>query len=528
MRRALANTHRRPAPGQLRARSRTQTFPAPTGGLVTNVNLARPVRDAAIDLENWFPTQTGIRLRGGSTRIATLPSEVIRGLHYQSGSNERLFMATDTDIYDVTIHTDPQAAPSPVLSGLTSGDWSFVQFETAGGDFMLAVNGADTPKLFDGVAWTDANITGLDPTTLRDVWAYRNRIYFAGPGAMQVSYLSVDTIGGAAQTFSLAGVFTKGGEILFGGTWSLDAGDGIDDKWFAITNCGEVAVYEGANPNEADQWRIVGRYDITEPLGKTATFRAGGDVMVATTEGIVPLSQAVNTDIAALSLAAISHRIEPTWKEAINQRRLQTFDMLKWSQGNMAIVAAPSPNPGRPTICLVVNLETGAWTKYTGWDARALAVYQGRLYFGAGDGGVFLAENGGTDDGQAYESRYCGHFERMGTGPAEKQINLGRASFRAGRGFIPRVSGSVNYVPKYSAAPNSAPDEAADVWDSGLWDQARWDSSGLREVSTRWTSIAQRGFVFAPQLQVVSSMNLTPDAELISIDYLYESGGVAV
>ena len=57
-----------------------KSFPAPTGGWIKNVNLATPdarlpngqrVSGAAV-LENWFPTATGIRMRGGSEAYAQL------------------------------------------------------------------------------------------------------------------------------------------------------------------------------------------------------------------------------------------------------------------------------------------------------------------------------------------------------------------------------------------------------------------------------------------------------------------------
>jgi hypothetical protein len=54
--------------------AKLQSYPAPMGGWIKNVNLATPdartpngqkVNGAAV-LENWFPTATGIRMRGGN------------------------------------------------------------------------------------------------------------------------------------------------------------------------------------------------------------------------------------------------------------------------------------------------------------------------------------------------------------------------------------------------------------------------------------------------------------------------------
>ncbi|TIR78102.1 MAG: hypothetical protein E5X19_32465, partial [Mesorhizobium sp.] len=72
------------------------------------------------------------------------------------------------------------------------------------------------------------------------VWTYRSREFFIEKNTLTAWFLPVDAISGAASDFSLAGVFQKGGSLLCGGTWSLDAGDGVDDKCVFISTKGEV------------------------------------------------------------------------------------------------------------------------------------------------------------------------------------------------------------------------------------------------------------------------------------------------
>ena len=125
----------------------------------------------------------------------------------------------------------------------------------------------------------------------------------------------------------------------------MDAGDGVDDKCVFVSDLGEVAIYEGPDPSNADPetdtepWRLVGRYDITEPLGKNAHMRAGGDLLIATVDGIVPISEAIRKDVAALSLSAVSRPIEPDWKKEARARLGDSpWELLKWPDRNMAIV----------------------------------------------------------------------------------------------------------------------------------------------------------------------------------------------
>src|SRR5699024_4648934 len=65
---------------------------------------------------------------------------------------------------------------------------------------------------------------GLTSANMAFVWVYKNRLWFAERDSMNAWYMGVDSIGGTASVFPLAGVFGQGGALLFGQTWSLDAG----------------------------------------------------------------------------------------------------------------------------------------------------------------------------------------------------------------------------------------------------------------------------------------------------------------
>ena len=65
----------------------------------------------------------------------------------------------------------------------------------------------------------------------------------------------------------LAGAATKGGKLLFGASWSIDAGDGIDDKCVFVTDLGELLIFTGSNPADAANWRQEGRYQIGAAAG---------------------------------------------------------------------------------------------------------------------------------------------------------------------------------------------------------------------------------------------------------------------
>lgn len=604
---------RQAVPSQVQAQAIPHTFVAPVRGWIKNENLANAKKGGASIIENWFPTATGIRLRGGSEKHATTGTAAVESLFaYTAGSTRRLFAADLTKIFNITAPASPSTAPTPDVILQTSGEYSTVQYSTSAGAFLYAVNGTDGAMLYDGTRWdritqyatyglafdaqtanftqgttvtggtsgatatiisqtdsgatgtlyvqnivggpfqdnetiTDgsggsataniptgvstvqtATITGVTTSTLTQVWSYRNRLYFVQKNTMDAWYLPSDQIGGAATKISMRGIFQKGGYLLFGATWSMDAGDGPDDICVFVSTLGEVAVYEGSSPAESD-WRIVGRYDITTPLGKNAHMQAGGDLVVLTVDGMVPLSAALKKDPAALSLDAVSFKIEPEWKARVAARQTIPWQILKWTAKNMAILSQPVIDLSTPAECLVVNLETGAWCKYTGWDVRSLAVLSDQAYFGSSDGKVYKAEKGGTDNSSPYTCTYVGQFEDIGRRGEVTDIKLARATFRTGWQFNPKVSVSVDYAVTLPSPPDATVIlGGTNVWDIAVWDTAIWSGVSELSASTKWVAIGRTGSAAAPQVQITVSQTNEPATELVSLDLLYERGAIVV
>jgi hypothetical protein len=523
-------------PAMAQQPSETLSFPAPVRGWVANEGLATSLPAGAAVLENWFPTQTGIRLRGGLLKFATIHASaaVAAMFTYVSGATKKLFASTSDSIFNITSVADPSTPPAADVTGLTNGNFSAEQMNTAGGNYLYAVNGSDSARLYNGTNWSTITgvsapiaITGVTTSTLSHVWKYRSRLFFIQTGTLKAWALPVNSVGGAAIEIDLSGVFRNGGNLLSGATWSQDAGDGIDDRCVFISDRGEVAIYEGADPSDANDWALVGRYDITPIMGKLATMQIGGDLLIATRDGVVPISQVIAKDPAALSLAAITRSIEPEWAKEVIARSGLSWQLIKFPDLNMGIVSLPNSST-TSAYCFVVNLETGAWAKYTGWDTNCLALHDNWGYFGTKTGKIYKMEIGGSDDGTVYTAKYCGLPDHLGAIGFEKTIHMARATFLAGTAFIPKLSFGTNYSTAFPSAPSSAADSSSDLWDVGLWDQALWDSASPVAIaaSTRWVSIGASGYVHAPQLQITCGVTPTPLVELAQIDVIFGRGEV--
>lgn len=533
---------RRPVPAVVKQKREVKQFPAPIRGLVLNRNPIGGTKLAARVLFNGFCTETAVKMRKGNGLHATIGAgtEVESLFSYTDASNRLLFAANQANIYDITEPADAEVSPSASVSGQNSGVYSTQNFETTGGHYLYALNGQNDPRLFDGTTWTAINggstpaITGVTTSTLSSVWAYKNRLYFVERNTTRAWYLAVDSIGGAASSVSLAGVFSRGGALLFGATWSLDSRDSLAARCVFVSTEGEVAVYQGADPGAAD-WALMGVYEIGKPLGEKATLTAGGDLIIATEIGMIPLSSAIVKDPAALSMDSVSQNISPIWDAEAESRGGYPWHILKWPAQSKAIVSIPGIGSIIEPRNMVVNTKTGAWSEYTGMDTSCTVLHDSRAFYGTSDGLILEMEQGGTDNSAEYSFTCLLAQDSLGQTGFYKTCHMARAIFNSSRPFNAKITALVDYNIETPAAPNSPSALDYGVWDVGLWDNAVWDSNIVTGITSRWRSVGRSGIEVSPLVQMSSGSDatggepaITPDVELVSIDILYETGGIAV
>jgi hypothetical protein len=628
---------RRPAAAVKPRTSRLKSFPAPTGGWIANRNLAVPNQEGspqgAAVLDNFFPTSTNAIMRRGSEIFATLGDATLTAralFSYVAGSQEELFAATDTTIYNISslltpvdinimddleqpLETDTgdvlalfsTLGTAEVYEGQTSGDWSVVQFATTGGIFLFGVNGVDPGFIYDGTAFypalaggvyglsydaetiaftvgetltggtsgataeivkvidngttgvlwltgitgtfqnneaiTDSNggaatadgvtsllapaVTGILTSDLSFVWSYKNRLFFVEKDSLDAWYLPVDQIGGALTKFPLGGVFPRGGSLLFGATWSLDSGasGGLSEQCVFITTEGEVAVYQGTDPSDAAAWSKVGVYRIGKPLGKNAWIRAGGDLVIATSIGFVPLSQAIQRDYAALSPSAVSYPIEEAWNETVLLRGDDPWHCEVWPESQLVAVAPP--NETEDPVMYVANARTGAWARYTGWRATCMEVWRGRMFFGSTDGLVLEANVTGADADVPYTAAYIPLFDDIRQPASLKIGELARATMRSSVASLnEKITFRSDFDETLATVPDAPPASSTNEWGTAIWGESVWGASSPVFLTQKWKSIGGTGYAISTLVQITSGSVVPLDAELIRLDVTYQVG----
>lgn len=495
------------------------TFPAPKLGLVTTSDIASQQQGSATVLRNFLPTLIGCRIRGGSQKngIAADEGTIVSAFKYKYGATERLFMATAAGIYDMTSPAAPPTTTAASVSGMSGGDWCAFQHTNAGVSNLVCLNGANDRQLFNGTTWTTSPaITFTDSTTMPQLnygWLFKNRQFFLKNATLDAYYLPVNAMGGAASVFPLGGVMKKGGSLLTGFSWSLESGDGLSDMCVFVSTEGEVAVYAGSDPSDAADFALKGVYQIGKPLGKNAWIRAGGDILVATTDGLTPISQVFQRDRQALSLVSVSRPIENDWKRAANATG-GGWSVKSWPEQNLVFIAFPDNTVVTDTT-FVLNVLTGRWSTISNWKATCYETLQGSLFFGSIDGLCWQGDITGTDDGLTFSATYLSQFSPANQFGQRCSASIAHMYFHAKTRPKVRLFARANYdrsTPVYDEVTTG--DSGSSEWDVGLWDVAVWDSvSGVLEYDFR-QNVRATGDMLAVGCVITSGGDFKLDIEV--------------
>ncbi|MBM3346849.1 MAG: hypothetical protein FJY55_10195 [Betaproteobacteria bacterium] len=508
-------------------RSRTTTvasIPAPVGGWNARDALASMKPQDAVDLENWFPQTSYVEIRGGSASHATGMTGNGKTLAVYSRLNgtQEMFALTPSGVYDVS----SAGAVGPSKAARTNGKHQWVNFHDSGTNWLILCNGVDKPLYYDGTTWTAVDgvsspaLTGLTTTDIIHVNVYKGRLFFIEKEQLSFWYLAAGAAGGHLTEFSLEGVVKKGGFLMAMGTWTLDAGDGPDDHAAFITSEGEVAVYSGTNPGDANAWSLEGVYEIPDPLGRKCYCKLGGDMLLLTRGGAFPMAKALQSSAIDYRLA-ISDKINKAFTDAaVSYGNVFGWVPIVFPEKNALIVNVPQAEDGTHEQ-YVMNTITRSWCKFTDWDAEDFAVFNNELYFCDGTV-VYKAWTGhadGPDNIVAYAKQAFNYFGKMGV---QKHFKLFRP--------ILAVDGNLSFLTDIDV--DFAQDEIVGTanysvvtgatWDVSLWDNAVW-GSGLTVVKEWNTPAEYPGFCAAPKLKVATNKL---EVQWMASDVVFETGGV--
>lgn len=515
--------------------SQVVPVPGPTGGIDDTSSIANMEPKFAVDMVNYFPQASDIRVRFGYQEWAkNLPSDGKTLMSYNGvdGTSE-LFVCTDDGIYDVTAST---STPT-LVHALTEGNVRWVQFGNLSGNWLVGCNGVDAAFFYNGTAWgsfvadaTPVNpgeIDGLAPASITDVHIHKNRLWFIEANTLDAYYFPTNAMAGTATVFPLGGIFKSGGYLNDVFSWTLDAGYSVDDVLVFQTSRGELAGYGGNDPDVLGDWWLEARYFVGAPLGTKTNVELNGDVLMLTAYGLVPISKVVSGQYQMGSTeGTVSGRISRTLNDLVRARSgapgwsIHASPVHQYIIINFPTVASNTP------FQYVMNSVTGAWTRF---DFTALTFHEhaGYLYFTDESNrvlrygttfldNVLIDGTGGTAITAGFQQAY----NYFGDETTNKHYKLIRPIFES-TAFPPYLlTISADYAPggieSLGVPPGSTTNGSA--WDLGVWDESIW--SAAPTAWQEWVGVVDIGY----SASLIVKTKTTLDTSFVAAHWAFEKG----
>ena len=424
-------------------------------------------------------------------------------------------------------------APTTVYSPGATVTSSGVSYQSA-----LGGTSGTTPPTGTGTGISDGGVTDwayypsigtADPTKFCFVLAWKNRLWFVERDTAKAWYLGLNAIYGNAVAFNFGARFKAGGDLRGLWSWTYDGGSGMDDALVAVSGGGDIVIYHGTDPASASTFALTGVWFVgSVPVGRRIATDFGGDILLLSSTGIIPLSKLVIGNVVYDRSQYQTFKIS----NLFNQLQAVTGTLRGWSMrlhpiDSCLMVLVPTA-VNQSSQQLVMSLTTRGWSRYRDIPIGVCAEpWDGTLYFGTEDGRVCV--NDGYVDGvllsdpntfSAIAWSLLTSFQNLGT-PTWKRVQIIRPRMLTQGGSVSfQATANYDWDMTEPAAPASTVATGTSLWDSGLWDTATWQ--GAYNSQSIINGAAGIGSAVAIALRGSSAARTT----ITGIDVSFDQGGM--
>ena len=439
------------------------------GGLNTRDSLASMDEKDAIELQNIIPGTGSVRIRRGSTSWATgLESNVETLAELHAGSIRKFIAAASSKIFDITA----TGSAIEIGTGYSNARWQYVKFGSLI-SILWMCNGQDIPIMYDGSVITNTSLSGdVTPTSVIGVHAFKSRLYLIEVNSQDFFYGGVNAVQGSFTRFPLSRVAKQGGNLLSIKSITRDGGDGADDLIAFFMTTGEIIVYRGSDPGDAENWSLVGRFNVPAPIADRGVIELGSDIVFIAHGDVIRLTDVLDKKNLITSQSKLCGAISDAVDTYTNNYGWQSFH---YPNGNYVIFNIPV-STNQTYIQYGFNTLTGAAFKFTNQNSRTWGLFNENIFFG-GNGQVFKANDGLNDNDNNIDIICQTAFSFLGT-KINKEVTQvvpvvkidGNASLNIGVAYD---YGNISISQLVETVSVGSP------WDTSLWDVTFWSPESV-------------------------------------------------
>ena len=356
--------------------------------------------------------------------------------------------------------------------------------------------GAATTFKFDATGLTanidDVSVKAYLPySDLLGAVTFKGRVIYWENASPSFWFAAAGAYSGSLTEFTV-NQFTKGGYVQAIYNWTRDGGAGMEDHLVVLMSTGEVIIYQGSDPADANDWAMVGVYQIGKPIGKRPATQVGGDLVILTEDGYAVLSAAI-TEGRYSENSLFSQKINNAARKAAQDYGTVTgWGCTLFPSASLFVVNVPISST--ESLQHVRHTTSGQWCSFSGINAKSLAVMGGKLYFGGTNGEVLLY-GGASDDGAYIEFHAQQAFQTYGNPHKNKQLTSVEAltTYQYPQYIDNRFA--VDFDAPVLPALTDPPEGTAAVWDVSDWDSGQWGVLGTEVKRSRRNAQAFGRFV---------------------------------
>jgi hypothetical protein len=267
-------------------------------------------------------------------------------------------------------------------------------------------------------------------------------------------------------------------------------------------------------------------FRVGRPVGRRCTVRMGSDLVLIGADGFYPLSKALMTDRSQTQEALSDKIVNLVSSDVQSYGNNFGWEATLYPIGSKLICNVPQAE-NRTQYQYVLNTISGAWCRFTNWNANCFAIMGDSLYFGSnlgtGANSAFIAkaDTGYSDNGAYIFGEAKTAFQYFGSPGQQKVMKLVRPVFNTAGVMQAAVAMDMDFADTRPTGSPTFTGASGTAWNVGAWNTFPWGD--VTTVKKNWLGVYGIGYAGALHMLIVNNATAV---QWQSTEYVFETGGV--